>query len=63
MSSNSVQSFMIDICNGTPIENGLHNKCLAPAVPYLYLYVDVIGIRVVIEPRFSVFRAVIIFTF
>ena len=29
---------MIDICNGPPIENGLHNLCLAPAVPYLYLY-------------------------
>ena len=35
MSSNSVQSFMIDICNGPPIENGLHDVCLAPAVPFL----------------------------
>ena len=36
LSSDSVQSFMINICNGPPIENGLHNVCLAPAVPYLY---------------------------
>ena len=38
MSSNSVQSFMIDICNGPPVENGLHNVCLALAISYLYLY-------------------------
>ena len=35
----SVQSFMINICNGPPIENGLHNVCLAPAVPYLNLFI------------------------
>ena len=29
----AVQSFMIDICNGSPIENDLHYVCLAPAVP------------------------------
>ena len=28
---------MIDICNGRPIENGLHNVCLAPAVPYAFV--------------------------
>ena len=40
LSSNSVQSFMIGICNRLPIENGLHNLGFAPAVPipYLYLY-------------------------
>ena len=26
---------MIDICDVPPIENGLHNVCLAPAVPFL----------------------------
>ena len=30
MSCNSVQSFMIDICNGPPIDSGLHNVCLHP---------------------------------
>ena len=38
MFSNSVQSFTIDICNGPPIEYGLHNVCLAPTVRYLYSY-------------------------
>ena len=37
LSFNSVQSFMIDICNKPPVKNGLHNVCLAPAVPYLYI--------------------------
>ena len=27
---NSVQSFMIDNCDGRPIENGLNNVCLYP---------------------------------
>ena len=30
MSLNSVQSFVIDNCNGRPIENGLNNVCLHP---------------------------------
>ena len=30
MSFNSVQSFVIDNCNGPPIENGLNNVCLHP---------------------------------
>ena len=30
MSSNSAQSFIIDICNGPPMENNLHNMCLHP---------------------------------
>ena len=30
MSLNNVQSFVIDNCNGPPIENGLHNVCLHP---------------------------------
>ena len=34
---NSVQSFVIENCNGLQIENDLNNMCLAPAVPYLYL--------------------------
>ena len=39
MSSKSVQSFMIDICHGPPIENGLHNVCLARCpVPLPSLY-------------------------
>ena len=39
MSLKSVQSFVIENCNGPPIENGLNNVCVAPAVPYRYLYV------------------------
>ena len=57
MSSNSVQSFMIDICNGLPNENGLHNVCLAPVLPYLYVYVgmglsggDAINKKFSVEP-------------
>ena len=30
MSLNNVQSFVIDNCNGPPIENGLNNVCLHP---------------------------------
>ena len=30
MSLNRVQSFVIDNCNGPPIENGLNNMCLQP---------------------------------
>ena len=30
MSLNSVQSFVIDKCDGPPIENGLNNVCLRP---------------------------------
>ena len=37
--------FMIDICNGPPIENGLHNVCSAPAVPYLYLYAEIFTLK------------------
>ena len=41
MSSNSVPSSMIDICNGPPIENSLHNVCFAKAplpVPLPFLW-------------------------
>ena len=37
ISLSSVQSFVLDNCNGLPIENDLIKQCvLAPAVPYLY---------------------------
>ena len=43
MSLNSVQSFVIENCNGPTIENGLNNVCLHPLSRtftfYLYLYV------------------------
>ena len=53
MSRNSVQSFVIENCNRSTIENGLNNVCLiAPAVPYLYLYHVSAGERLTVTLRY-----------
>ena len=58
MSLNSVQSFVIENCNGPTIENGLNNVCLHPLSrtftfyanwPYHQIFVESLRVRSISE--------------